>query len=996
MSIRLQLLGSPAVTRDGETFALPFERRSQVLAFLALRRSWVGRAELAAMLWPEQDSKLAYTNLRKTLFRIQSLPWAGGLEVQGGALRFDADTDVFAFETALREGRAGDAARLRRGEFLAGFEDDASEAWSGWLHFERDRLRGAWRGGVLAHLGEDPDPVDAIELSARLLEADPLDEAALHAHMAWLAKSGQGALAREAYREFTAHLQQELGLAPGATLQALHDSLSAASAAAAAMTSIPVPDDGFVGRAVELRRIAALLEQPGCRLVCLIGPGGVGKTRLVRRALHDLAPRYADGVAFVALEDAAGATDIASRIAREMGVALPVGRDPLVQVIDALRSRQVLLALDNFEHLAADAPMLAKLLDACPRLKIIVTSRARLGLAMEQLLPIEGLPCPDIEDRDHFESFDAARLFVKAARRVAPALVPENEAAAIVDICRQVEGLPLALELAAAWTRVLTCDAIAAQLRQGMELLRAADPAQPARHASMELVFDESWRLLTPVERDALARLSVFHGGFTAEAARAVAGAPLPVLGALADKSLLRKEAGRLHMHPLVQHLAAARLEGAALEEARAAHARHFHRLMAQLRRNVEDGDRETLQLIDTEFQNCRGAWTWASTHPMGEALARSVPALLNYCDHRFRVAEGLTLLRTAIDAAPEPKLEALLLAASSHLQYRMDQYGEAEGTARRALEATDPEGDEETRLQCLKVLAACSLWVGRPADAREFYKQALRQAPESVNPRNAAAITDNLALVEKTMGNYAETLRLSHQSLVQHRLLRDAAGEALCLNNLGSHYLDIGQDESAGPHLREGLALCERHGFVSTRALILTNLSDLALRGGDVEAAESHARQALEIAEAAANRALASWLKLQAARIALQRRDLEAARADLAQALELALAIGRPALKFSGVSLFAEVLAAQGESDCARRVLAFAADHPAIGATERDQVRVRLAKLPSDAAHAWPGLELDELVHRIVVERNVSYGPLVAALRRAAPQPATETPRAG
>ena len=137
---------------------------------------------------------------------------------------------------------------------------------------------------------------------------------------------------------------------------------------------------------------------------------------------------------------------------------------------------------------------------------------------MEWLLPLEGLPCPEIEDQDHFEAFDAVRLFVQAAQRVEPALVPAVEAAAIVDICRQLEGLPLALELAAAWTRVLSCDAIAAELRQGTELLHAADAAHPARHASIDVVFDQSWRLLSPIERDSLSRLSVFHGGFSAEA----------------------------------------------------------------------------------------------------------------------------------------------------------------------------------------------------------------------------------------------------------------------------------------------------------------------------------------------------------------------------------------------------------------------------------------------------------------------------------------------
>ena len=196
------------------------------------------------------------------------------------------------------------------------------------------------------------------------------------------------------------------------------------------------------------------------------------------------------------------------------------------------------------------------MLEAAPRLRIVVTSRVRLGLTTEWLLPLAGLPTPELEDESDAEAFDAVRLFIQAAQRVEPALVPSVEAAAIVDICRQVEGLPLALELAASWTRVLSCAAIAAELRRGTELLQAVDAAQPARHASMDVVFDHSWRLLTPVERDALARLSVFRGGFSAEAARAVAGASLPVLGALADKSLLRKDDARIYLHPLVNQFA--------------------------------------------------------------------------------------------------------------------------------------------------------------------------------------------------------------------------------------------------------------------------------------------------------------------------------------------------------------------------------------------------------------------------------------------------------
>src|SRR5262249_40915451 len=153
--------------------------------------------------------------------------------------------------------------------------------------------------------------------------------------------------------------------------------------------------------------------------------------------------------------------------------------------------------------------------------------------ASEWLVPLEGLPCPEPEDDAHAESFDAVRLFIRSARRVQPGLVPSKEIASIVEICQRVEGLPLALELAAGWTRVVSCREIAAELRQGAELLRAVDSAHVARHASIEAVFDQSWRLLSDAERSALTRLSVFRGGFTAEAARDVAAASLPVLGAL-------------------------------------------------------------------------------------------------------------------------------------------------------------------------------------------------------------------------------------------------------------------------------------------------------------------------------------------------------------------------------------------------------------------------------------------------------------------------------
>jgi predicted ATPase/DNA-binding SARP family transcriptional activator/Tfp pilus assembly protein PilF len=989
MSVRLFLFGSPAIEYGGKSFALPFERRSQLLALLAMKRTWVGRAELASMLWPDQSSKLAYTNLRKTLFRLQSLPWSPRVEAQGSALRFEAETDVSAFEAALREKRIADALPMRRGELLVGLEDDANEAWSSWLNFERDRLRVAWRGAALERLAADIDPVDGVELSARLLDADPLDEAALRTHLSWLARDGQGGRARQVYRDFVRRIEEDLGLAPSADLKALNDSLGRpVESSEPVLDAAPgVTEDGFVGRSAELRRIAELMAGGECRLLSLVGPGGVGKTRLARRALRSLAPAYPDGAVFVPLEDLASSGDFGGRLARELEVSVSGRAEPLDQVIGFLRERRMLLVLDNFEHLTAAAPMLDRLLQASSRLKIIVTSRVRLAVAAEWMFPLDGLPCPEIEDQDRIEAFDAARLFIQAARRVEPALLPAAEAAAIVDICRQVEGLPLALQLAAAWTRVLSCEAIAAELRQGTELLRAVDAAHPAKHASFEQVFDQSWRLLSALEREALSRLSVFRGGFTAEAARAVASAPLPVLGALADKSLLRKDHTRLHLHSLVQQLAGARLgDGEGRSASEQTHARYFNDLLHQLRRAVENGDREALRQIDAEFENCRVAWRWSAAHRATLDLARSLHALTHYCDHRSRFEEGLKLLRDALaspSAQGDSNLRALLLGKAAHLEYRLDRYADAMATARLGLEIVDAAADADARAQCLKVIATCQLRLGNHEDAGRCFEEALKLAPECSDVRHRAAMLSGLALVQKGLGNYDGALGLSIEALDQQRRLGDVASEALSLNNLAALHIERQEFASAGEYLKPALALSDRHGLAATRGAVLANLTLVAWNSGESDAAQAYGARALEQAQANGNRFLVSYLRFQFARFALLRSALGAARAEIRVGMELAIAIGRPALLMEGVACLAEILAAQGETVCARSVLHFAMDHPVTAPLERDVLQRALARLPAaeQAQAPWPGLSLEELAHRIVVESDVAYVPLIAAL---------------
>jgi len=982
MSVVLTLFGAPAVARGTSTTVVPFERRGQLVLYLAMKRGWVGRAELAALLWPDLATKLAYTNLRKTLFRLQGAPWSPDIASEGGALRVAVATDVADFEQALSEGRLADAIALRSGEFLAGFDHDANDAWSSWLSFERERLRVAWRGAVLARLAQDIDAADGIELSGRLLAVDSLDEAALRAHLGWLARAGQSARARQVYREFAERLSKDLGLAPSAELTALQDALSAA--APVPVAPAPAHDAEFVGRTAELRRMRDLLSQGECRLLTLVGPGGAGKTRLAQRACRDLADGFRDGCIFVPLEDAHSLADLVGRLAGELGLRQASKRDLVDDLEALLRERRMLVVLDNFETLASHAAIAERLLAAAPGLRIVVTSRVRLGSPSEWLLPLEGLPYPEAEDRDHLESFDAVRLFVHAARRVEPALVPSVEALAIVDICRQVEGMPLALEMAASWTRVLSCDAIASELRRGTELLQSVDPMRPARHASIEVVFDQSWRLLTATEREALARLSTFHGGFSPEAARTVADASLPVLGALADKSLLRKEAARLHMHPLVAQLAARRLPQA--DGTHGAHAAYFLRLLGQSARKAEYGDGATLAHIDTEFENCRAAWRFAVSSASVEPLAGAAPTLLSFLEHRGRLVDGVALFEEAL-AAPfvhgSPALRALLEGQLGQIHFRRDAYADAMEAGTRALAAASEARDEGLRAFSLQVLGLCSLRLGHNDEAKRHLKEGLRAAGAASDHRRTSAMMHNLALVAKLVGDADEALALFLESLAHARKMGDVGGEALILANIGILYGERGDNASAMAQLRAGLAICEAHGIVSTRALILANLTAGAIRMRDYAAAERYASGAADLARETGNAYLEAYMNMQFARIALGRGDVARARALLRDALQVAATLQRPAVVFECITCFAELLAASDATDCARAVLAFVAAHPLANAPIRDEaLRRRDAWPPATRDLAWRDITLDELANRVVNETDLAYGPLIASLR--------------
>jgi predicted ATPase/DNA-binding CsgD family transcriptional regulator len=303
--------------------------------------------------------------------------------------------------------------------------------------------------------------------------------------------------------------------------------------------ALPPEPTPFIGRVKELTEIRRLLD--GTRLLTLTGAGGIGKTRLALHAASDLRDEFENGVFFVSLAPISSGKHIVQAIAEAIGFPLSTDAAPIDQLLSHLRKRQILLVMDNFEHLPDGVDIVAEILQNAANVKILVTSRENLKLQGETVLVITGMGFPDQETSAGQQAYDAIELFLHSIRRIHPKFNPDvDDLNQLEHICRLVDGMPLAIELAAGWMNVLSPKELAIEIQQGLDILTSEMRDVPQRHHSMRTVFDQSWSLLDQTEREAFMRLSVFRGGFTREAGQAVAGTSLQSLAGLVNKSFLR------------------------------------------------------------------------------------------------------------------------------------------------------------------------------------------------------------------------------------------------------------------------------------------------------------------------------------------------------------------------------------------------------------------------------------------------------------------------
>jgi predicted ATPase/DNA-binding SARP family transcriptional activator len=924
--MEFRILGPLEVHGETGAIALSAGKPRAILALLLLRRNEpVSAEQLVLALWGNDAPPSVVKRLHVHVSRLRRAlgdPGALTTTPAGYQLRVRPDElDAESFARLADEGRAALAAggperadellrralELWRGPALA---DVALEAFA---QPEIARLEEQRLGALEARVAADLDLGRHAELVAelrRLVAEQPWRER-LHAQlMLALYRSGRQADALDAYRQARQTLIEQLGLEPSGELRRLEQAVldhdpaltshrprgngASAHTPKHAPARVPPPPSETVGRKTELRALRAAIGDPAVRLVTVVGPPGVGKTRLAIELARDLAPELRDGAAFVSLAAVDSFEHVASAIARELDVTLFPRESTEDALARELGTRQQLLVLDNFEHVLDAAPLVADLLAAAENVVAVATSREPLRVRAERLFKLDPLPLPDGpigDDGREADSIAAVALFSAVARARDPGLtLTQHDAPDIIEMCRRLDGLPLAIELAAGSLGLLSVSELADRLGHGIDTLGTGARDLPPRQRTLTATLQWSYRLLDPDEQHTLESLAVFAGGCTIEAARFVSQASLVTIEALAAKNLIlaRRLADgtiRLGMLETVRDFARARLGNradlAALHER---HCEHYISLAERMQPAIRRSEPpELLAELDLELNNARTAIRWALSHPAPALALRLAAALAEYTERRRMEREAASWLETAL-ALGGPDVSAALRATALAAYARsLGQEGtleRAEAAARESLAlrqligdragcassmialswvlidtqhhdedayrwASEAErlareiGDEQTRFDALCAMASCAPTLEQ---AVMLGDQAAATARARGHRRRLAHIQSDLTYNAVIHGDPARAQQLGDQAVATAEALGDPVVLAYALGNAGTAAVLHGDAEGARQAFGRQLILLEQNRYYKILGEPIIGLAAVAaVRGGDALAATLH-----------------------------------------------------------------------------------------------------------------------------------------------------------
>jgi predicted ATPase/transcriptional regulator with XRE-family HTH domain len=590
--------------------------------------------------------------------------------------------------------------------------------------------------------------------------------------------------------------------------------------------NLPIPPTSLVGREHETAMIVRQLRDPACRMLTLTGPGGVGKTRLAIEAARQMEGAFSDGVFFLSLAGIHASELILPAVADALGLIFSGSLNAEDQLISYLRPREILLVFDNFEHLLEGAVLLSQILQQVPKVKMLLTSREQLRLQSEWVFDVQGLPIPEQARPDMLENNSAIALFLQRARQASGTLaLGVEETESLARICRLVEGLPLAIELAAAWVRMMSPTEIALELERSLDLLETNLSDVPPRHRSIRSVFAHSWELLTAEERAVLMRLSLFQGGFTRQAAEIVAGAGLPVLSSLVGKSLLSYSRGpeRYGMHELVRQYCFARLQSSH-ERAQSSvrYAAYYSRWIETQEAPFKSAQQPHIsQLIHAETGNWHASWHWSVQNQRPDLIRKMIPCLNWYFEVHGYYQEALSAFKTAVDflrsqGAPgrlqtvaEISTFAFLLDSLGWFEFRTGNVAQAVPLLSEALELARETRDPEVLYYIHGNWGYLCLLTGDIPDADRLTQESLLYG-RMLSPWHTAIPISVLGIVAYQQGNLSEALQQLTDSLKIWRSVGDPRGLVFSMLYLSMTALVLKNIPLARSTLEESNAIAE------------------------------------------------------------------------------------------------------------------------------------------------------------------------------------------
>jgi DNA-binding SARP family transcriptional activator/predicted ATPase len=716
--LSIQVLGTPRIVLEDQAIDLGRRKALALLIYLAVTKEPHRRDRLSAFLWPDSDQGRAYAYLRQALWEIKRTLGDKWIQARRetvaispkAAIEVDVNEFQKDFNSLLEHQHAPTqfcdeciptllrAMARYRGEFLEGFGLRDSPEFDDWQFFQSEALRRQFASGlqklIQAYKAEG-NLEKSVDYAQRWLSLDHLNETAHRELMSLYVLSGERAAAQRQYQDCSRIFKKELGVAPEAQTQelyqqiqsgAIHSIDNAMSLAQAQLPISPITElvqsfqlggtydnlpsyfTSFVGRRRELEEIRRLLQNPACRVLTLLGPGGIGKTRLAIQAADELKSSFQHGILFVPLAPLDTAQSIIPAVADALGIAYR--QDDLQlkeQLLRHLHEKELLLVIDNFEHLIDGANILSEIIDHAAGAKMLVTSRQRLNLSWEWTMEVSGMrfPTPSSvvamsiaeqpnQSKDVLEHYSAVEMFLESARRSRVDFVITPEAyPAVVRITQLVNGMPLGLELAAPWVNMLSCEEIATEIERNLDFLESALQDVPERQHSIRAVFDHSWKLLSENERQVFSQFSIFHNGFTRQAVQEVTGVSTRVLMSLIDKSLLRRgNDGRFEMHELLRQYASEKLTQT--PDLKKYVGEHYCRYYSAAMQNWEKAlkgpqQREALVEVQLDLQNVVAAWRWVASNQQVHLLEPMIEGLNLYYVGQKRYDEGLEACRFAV-----------------------------------------------------------------------------------------------------------------------------------------------------------------------------------------------------------------------------------------------------------------------------------------------------------------------------------------------------------